>query len=99
MLGPALLVAGEAAEVGGVVVGGGVHDERPLWARAVFRERDGGGHLFQVVSRPFAQDLAEPVEALVPDGGDEVEGGGVGARLFAVGAARQHDEASAVPAV
>jgi len=45
--------------------GGGVHEERPLRARAVF----------QVVSRPFAQDLAEPVEALVPDGGDKVEGG------------------------
>ena len=53
----------------------------------------------QVVSRPFAQDLAEPVEALAPDGGDEVKGGGVGARLFPVCAARQRDEAAAVPAV
>ena len=50
----------------------------------------------QVVSRPFAQDLAEPVEALAPDGGDEVKGGGVGARLFPVCAARQRDEAAAV---
>ena len=69
----ALLVAGDSAEVGSVVVGGGVHEERSLRARAVFLERDAGGHFFQVASRPFAQDLAEPVEALVPDGGDEVE--------------------------